>query len=217
MTTDKYLDVRNDYQQSELGDEFLSISPFDLFAKWMEEAAKSNIYEPAAMTLATVDAKQQPHARMVLLKAFDKSGMVFYSNYESAKGRELISSNRASLSFFWPDFERQIRIEGMVEKTSSTESDKYFASRPKESQISAYISRQSQLVKNREELEAMVEKAKLEFANKPVPRPTNWGGYRVKPQKFEFWQGRPSRLHDRLQFILHPTDPNQWNASRLFP
>lgn len=215
--SNKYLDARNDYQQNELGDEFLTFSPFDLFGKWLEEASAANIYEPAAMTLATVDSSQQTHARVVLLKSFDQNGMVFFSNYESAKGREIIASNRVSLSFFWPSLERQIRIEGLVEKTSSAESDKYFASRPKESQIGACISRQSQTIASREELDNLVNNALLEFADKPVPRPANWGGYRVKPQRFEFWQGRPSRLHDRLQFVQHATNPNKWLASRLFP
>lgn len=215
--SNKYLDARNDYQQNELGDEFLTFSPFDLFGKWLEEASAANIYEPAAMTLATVDSSQQTHARVVLLKSFDQNGMVFFSNYESAKGREIIASNRVSLSFFWPSLERQIRIEGLVEKTSSAESDEYFASRPKESQIGACISRQSQTIASREELDNLVNNALLEFADKPVPRPANWGGYRVKPQRFEFWQGRPSRLHDRLQFVQHATNPNKWLASRLFP
>lgn len=215
--SNKYLDARNDYQQNELGDEFLTLSPFDLFGKWLEEASAANIYEPAAMTLATVDSSQQTHARVVLLKSFDQNGMVFFSNYESAKGREIVASNRVSLSFFWPSLERQIRIEGLVEKTSSAESDEYFASRPKESQIGACISRQSQTIASREELDNLVNNALLEFADKPVPRPANWGGYRVKPQRFEFWQGRPSRLHDRLQFVQHATNPNKWLASRLFP
>lgn len=215
--SNKYLDARNDYQQNELGDEFLTFSPFDLFGKWLEEASAANIYEPAAMTLATVDSSQQTHARVVLLKSFDQNGMVFFSNYESAKGREIVASNRVSLSFFWPSLERQIRIEGLVEKTSSAESDEYFASRPKESQIGACISRQSQTIASREELDNLVNNALLEFADKPVPRPANWGGYRVKPQRFEFWQGRPSRLHDRLQFVQHATNPNKWLASRLFP
>lgn len=217
MPNRDYHDHRLNYETGELGDQFLTSNPFELFQQWMDDAFSQQVDEPTAMTLATVDASQQPHSRIVLLKAFDRNGFVFYTHYESAKGRELITSKRASISFFWPKLERQIRIEGLVEKLSPDASDRYFQSRPVDSQISAYISKQSQAVASRAELEQRMEDAKQEFAGKTIPRPNNWGGYCLTPKRFEFWQGRPNRLHDRLAFTIHPTDPQAWSSSRLSP
>lgn len=217
MPNRDYHDHRLNYQMGELSDEFLKHNPYELFQQWMDEAFENKVSEPTAMTLATVDATQQPHARIVLLKAFDRDGFVFYTHYESAKGRELITSKRAALNFFWPQLERQIRIEGLVEKIKPEDSDRYFHSRPIDSQLSAYISRQSQTVENRQVLEQRLEKAKAEFSGKTVPRPETWGGYRLIAKRFEFWQGRPNRLHDRLQFSIHPTDPQAWSSVRLSP
>jgi pyridoxamine 5'-phosphate oxidase len=217
MPNRDYHNERKNYQLGELTDAFLSANPFQLFQQWMDEAFAAGVDEPTAMTLATVDALQQPHARIVLLKAFNEQGFIFYSHYESAKGRELVTSKRTALTFFWPKLERQIRIEGLADKLTAEESDQYFQSRPIDSQLSAYISRQSQVVESRAQLEERIEQAKKEFTDKPIPRPHNWGGYRVVPKRFEFWQGRPNRLHDRLQFTTHPTDPQAWSSARLSP
>jgi pyridoxamine 5'-phosphate oxidase len=217
MPNRDYHNQRQNYELGVLSDDFLDANPLELFQQWMDDAFEKKVIEPTAMTLATVDATQQPHARIVLLKAFDKEGFVFYTHYESAKGRELITSKRAALSFFWPELERQVRIEGLVEKISPEASDRYFQSRPVDSQISAYISKQSQTVPNRETLEQRMAQAKKEFAGKPIPRPATWGGYRLIPKRFEFWQGRPNRLHDRIQFSIHPTDPQAWSSTRLSP
>lgn len=218
MPNRDYHDHRKNYQLGVLGDEFLNADPYELFQQWMDEAFAHQVLEPTAMTLSTVDSQQQPHSRIVLLKAFDKhQGFVFYTHYESAKGRELITSKRAALNFFWPQLERQIRLEGVVEKISAQASDQYFKSRPLDSQISAYISRQSQEVASRAELEQRIAEAQQAFSDKPVPRPHNWGGYSFTPKRFEFWQGRPNRLHDRIQFQPHFTDPQSWSSSRLSP
>lgn len=208
---------RKNYQLGELNDRFKDVNPFELFQQWMDDAFENNVPEPTAMTLATVDASQQPHARIVLLKAFDRDGFIFYTHYESAKGRELITSKRAAATFFWPELERQIRIEGIVEKINPNDSDRYFQSRPIDSQLSAYISKQSQIVDSREALEQRMIDAKKELAGKPIPRPDTWGGYRLVAKRFEFWQGRPNRLHDRLQFSVHTTDPQAWSCVRLSP
>lgn len=217
MPNRDYHDHRQSYELGELSDQFLNANPLELFQNWMDDAFEKQVAEPTAMTLATVDAAQQPHARIVLLKAFDAEGFVFYTHYESAKGRELITSKRAALNFFWPELERQVRIEGLVEKIAPADSDRYFQSRPIDSQLSAYISKQSQTVDNRATLEQRMQEAQQQFAGKPIPRPTSWGGYRLTPKRFEFWQGRPNRLHDRIQFSIHPTDPQAWSSARLCP
>lgn len=208
---------RKNYQLGELNDSFKDVNPFQLFQQWMDDAFENKVPEPTAMTLATVDASQQPHARIVLLKAFDRDGFIFYTHYESAKGRELITSKRAAVTFFWPELERQIRIEGIVEKINPNDSDRYFQSRPIDSQLSAFISKQSQIVDTRETLEQRMADAKKELAGKTIPRPDTWGGYRLIAKRFEFWQGRPNRLHDRLQFSVHTTDPQAWSCVRLSP
>lgn len=217
MPNRDYHDKRQSYELGELTDDYLLSQPLELFQQWMDDAFEKNIAEPAAMTLATVDEAQQPHARVVLLKAFDKAGFIFYTHYESAKGRDLMASNHAALSFFWPQLERQIRIEGLVERISAEASDRYFHSRPLDSQLSAYISRQSQTVSCRQELNERMEHAKKEFAGKLIPRPKSWGGYCLQPTRFEFWQGRPNRLHDRIQFSIQPTDNQAWLSARLSP
>jgi pyridoxamine-phosphate oxidase len=217
MPNRDYHDHRKNYQLGELNDQYLEANPFTLFQQWMDDAFEQGVLEPTAMTLSTVDAAQQPHARIVLLKAFSSEGFLFYTHYESAKGRELITSKRAALTFFWPALERQIRLEGIVEKLSSDESDRYFQSRPRDSQISAYISKQSQTVDTRAQLEQRMQEAQQRFADQAIPRPENWGGYRFIPKRFEFWQGRPNRLHDRIQFTTHPTDPQAWSSTRLSP
>ncbi len=205
-------DLRQTYAKHELLESQAAASPFDQFAAWFDEALAAEVPEPNAMTLATADTAGRPSARIVLVKGADERGFVFYTNYESRKGLELAENQRASLLFFWQPLERQIRIEGHVEKVSDDESDAYYKSRPLGSRIGAWASRQSQPV-TREALEAATREAEQRFGETP-PRPQHWGGYRVVPDRFEFWQGRPSRLHDRLVYELNA---KQWRLSRISP
>ncbi|MFC4273764.1 pyridoxamine 5'-phosphate oxidase [Achromobacter aloeverae] len=205
-------DLRQTYDKNELLESQAAASPFDQFAAWFDEALAAEVPEPNAMTLATVDAAGQPSARIVLVKGADERGFVFYTNYESRKGHDLAVNPRASLLFFWQPLERQIRIEGHIEKVSPEESDAYYKSRPLGSRIGAWASHQSQPV-TREALEASTREFEQRYGENP-PRPPHWGGYRVVPSRFEFWQGRPSRLHDRLVYEL---DARQWRLSRISP
>jgi len=195
----------------ELTEADASKDPIDQFTRWWQEAADSAIDEVNAMTLATASADGFPSARIVLLKAFSAEGFVFFTNYESFKGRQLADNPKACLVFFWKELERQVRITGLVEKVSEMESDEYFLSRPTESRIGAAISPQSRVITNREWLQEKFEKAKTEL----VKRPGHWGGYRVRPVLIEFWQGRPGRLHDRLQYSLN--EDGTWTIERLAP
>lgn len=184
---------------------------------------KKKVDEPTAMTLSTVDNNLQPHSRIVLLKAFNEEGFIFYTHYASDKGKQIESSPRAALNFFWPQLERQVRVEGIVEKMSAQASDTYFQSRPLDSQLSAYISQQSQEVTSRDELEQRMAQAKIDYQGKPVPRPEHWGGYCLTADYIEFWQGRPNRLHDRLSFKKDPANTQTlpgrqaWLSARLCP
>ncbi|WP_233233647.1 pyridoxamine 5'-phosphate oxidase [Bordetella sp. LUAb4] len=205
-------DLRQIYDKNELLESHAAASPFDQFATWFDEALAAEVPEPNAMTLATVDTTGQPSARIVLVKGADERGFVFYTNYESRKGHDLADNQRASLLFFWQPLERQIRIEGHVEKVSAEESDAYYKSRPLGSRIGAWASHQSQPV-TREALEATTREFEQRYGETP-PRPPHWGGYRVVPARFEFWQGRPSRLHDRLVYELNA---KQWLLSRISP
>ncbi|ALM87076.1 pyridoxamine 5'-phosphate oxidase [Bordetella sp. N] len=205
-------DLRQTYDKNELLESLAAPSPFDQFATWFDEALAAEVPEPNAMTLATANTACQPSARIVLVKGADERGFVFYTNYESRKGHELAENQRASLLFFWQPLERQIRIEGHVEKVSDEESDAYYKSRPLGSRIGAWASHQSQPV-TREALEATTREFEQRYGETP-PRPPHWGGYRVVPARFEFWQGRPSRLHDRLVYEL---DAKQWRLSRISP
>jgi len=208
-------DMRRDYASRALNEEDAGADPIRQFHVWFDEALKSQLTDANAMTLATASATGEPSARIVLLKGADESGFVFYTNYDSAKGRDLAANPRASLLFFWPELERQVRITGSVAKTTMAESDAYFHSRPVDSQISAAISQQSRVVRDRSELEARYAAAREKYQGAIVALPSNWGGYRVSPDRVEFWQGRKSRLHDRLVYTKQPG--GSWSRARLEP
>jgi len=190
-------------------------NPFRQFDKWWQEAIHCNLEEVNAMTLATATADGMPDARIVLLKGFDEKGFTFFTNYNSAKGVELLENPRASLVFFWKELERQIRISGLISLTSEKVSDDYFNSRPEGSRIGAWASPQSEAIESREWLEQNEKKFQEEWAGRKITRPPHWGGYLVKPVRMEFWQGRPSRLHDRLLYTLQPN--GSWKIERLAP
>lgn len=208
-------DIRRDYSLKTLSETEVAENPFLQFADWWQQAIESEIDEVNAMTLATASLEGVPSARIVLLKGYDEKGYVFYTNYESAKGQELAENPRASLLFFWKELERQVRITGLVEKVSATESDEYFLSRPTGSQIGAWASPQSHVIENRSWLEDRVKELETKFSTESLTRPAHWGGYRVKPVIIEFWQGRKSRLHDRIQYTLQ--ENNSWKIERLAP
>ncbi len=208
-------DIRRDYSLKTLNETEVSDDPFQQFSDWWQQAIESKIDEVNAMTLATASLEGVPSARIVLLKGYDKSGFVFYTNYESAKGQELAENPRASLLFFWKELERQVRITGLVEKVSAAENDEYFLSRPTGSQIGAWASPQSHVIENRNWLENKVKELEAKFSSEQLTRPAHWGGYRVKPVIVEFWQGRSSRLHDRIQYTLQ--ENNSWKIERLAP
>ncbi len=205
--------LRKDYMREALDEAHADEDPFRQFSRWWDEALASKLPEPNAMTLATADAQARPSARVVLLKGFDHAGFVFYTNYESRKGQELAANPRAALLFFWPELERQVRIEGTVARVAEAESDAYFASRPLASRIGAWASPQSRPIPSKAWLMAQAAEAGLRHGLHPK-RPPHWGGYRVAPEVFEFWQGRPSRLHDRLQYTR---TPQGWARVRLSP
>lgn len=207
-------DIRKDYRQHSLDEADIAADPFAQFERWWNEALASEIDEVNAMTLATASKEGIPSARIVLLKGYDERGFVFFSNYESTKGKELQQNPHAALVFFWKELERQVRIEGRVEKVSEAESDEYFHSRPEGSRIGAWSSPQSAIIANRKIIETNVTQYTKRFENQDIPRPAHWGGYRVMPASFEFWQGRSSRLHDRFRYT--PVNGN-WKAERLAP
>ena len=205
-------DLRKKYEKDVLLESSLAPTPLEQFSKWFNEALQADVPEPNAMTLATVGANGRPSARIVLLKGLDERGPVFFTNYTSRKGQDLATHPHASLLFFWQPMERQVRLEGLIEKISAAESDAYYNSRPLGSRIGAWVSPQSQPI-SREELEQRNNALSKSLGTEP-PRPEYWGGYRLKPDYVEFWQGRPSRLHDRLVYTL---TAGQWTQSRLAP
>ena len=189
-------------------------NPIVQFDLWMKEALNADIPEPHAMNVSTVSKEGKPSSRIVLLRNFSENGFVFYTNYNSKKGNDISENNCAAINFFWPQLERQIRIEGKLQKVDSKISDEYFASRPHDSQLGAWASNQSEVLKNRQELEEKFAALEEKFAGKNVPRPEHWGGYCLVPDSIEFWQGRPSRIHDRIKFT---TVNNEWKIERLSP
>lgn len=214
VTRETLENLRQDYRAAELNDNDINKSPFKQFEKWFAEAMTAEIFEPNAMTLATADKTGKPNARIVLLKGFDENGFSFYTNYLSQKGKELKKNPQGCLVFFWGELERQVRIEGKIEKLSKEASEKYFHSRPVGSQIGAIVSPQSQIITNRNILEVKVEELTKQYEGKTIPKPAHWGGYIVKPTAIEFWQGRTSRLHDRIKYDLIN---GKWQSSRLAP
>lgn len=207
-------DLRREYLGQPLVEDEAGHDPFALFDRWLT-AARGAETDPTAMALATATRDGRPSVRTVLLKGYGPDGFVFYTNYTSRKAGEMAANNRVSLLFFWSGPERQVRLDGTVDKVSAAESDAYFASRPLESRLGVYASRQSEVVESRPALDARFEAAARRFPDGQVPRPEWWGGYRVVPDEFEFWQGRVGRLHDRLRYVLQPG--GQWRRDRLAP
>lgn len=208
-------DIRKDYRLQSLLEKDVDPNAMKQFDTWWQEAIHSAIDEVNAMTLATASADGVPSARIVLLKGYDEKGFVFFTNYESFKAKDLAENPRACLVFFWKELERQVRITGLVEKVSAEESDLYFNSRPQGSRIGAWVSPQSQVIKNRDWLDERTKELTEKYTTEPLTRPPHWGGYRVKPICIEFWQGRASRLHDRIQYTLG--EDGKWNIERLAP
>lgn len=207
--------IRKVYSQKTLTEDSIDRDPVGQFAKWWEEATASGIDEVNAMTLATASADGMPSARIVLLKGFSEKGFVFFTNYNSFKGQQLQENPKACLVFFWKELERQVRITGIVQKTTEQESDEYFHSRPPASQLGAWASPQSSVIENREWLERRYDELEKENSGAGISRPGHWGGFIVKPVIIEFWQGRPSRLHDRIEYSLQ--ENGEWKVTRLAP
>ena len=208
--------LRQDYKQRSFDESDAHANPFTQFAQWFDEALRSELPEPNAMSLATVSADGQPSARIVLLKGVDPSGFVFYTNYDSHKAKEAEAQGKVALCFVWLELERQVRIEGTVERVSHAESVAYFQSRPKSSQIGAWASPQSEVLPSRQWLEERQKELEAQYAHVDVlPMPEHWGGYRVLPKSIEFWQGRRSRLHDRIRYTLQAD--HSWKIERLAP
>lgn len=212
--SERVRNLRIDYQKGALDEASVLGDPIAQFQSWMDAAIAAEVPEANAMTLSTVNAEGHPSARIVLLRGLDERGFVFFTNYESRKGQDLAANNHAALTFFWPDLERQIRIAGTVDKVSAEESDAYYNGRPRGSRLGAWASPQSQVIENREFLELRLEQEGKRFGEQEVVRPPHWGGYRLNPVSVEFWQGRPSRLHDRIQYVRAEAG---WKVQRLAP
>ena len=214
LTIETLQNLRQDYRSASLTEQDVNKDPIAQFGVWFTDAMTAKIFEPNIMTLATADKTGKPSARIVLLKGFNDEGFTFYTNYDSHKGKELAENPQAALVFYWAELERQVRIEGTVTKIDGEVSDRYFHSRPLGSQISAVASPQSSVIDNRNLLEVKVNELTAQFQNREIPRPENWGGYLVKPTLIEFWQGRSSRLHDRINYQWAD---GHWLINRLAP
>jgi len=214
LTNKNIQNLRQEYRAAELAESDVDKNPFTQFGKWFKEALDALLYEPNVMTLATADLTGKPSARILLLKGFDENGFVFFTNYSSKKGKEMEENPQASMVFFWPELERQVRIDGLITKVAEQVSEDYFHSRPKGSQIGAAASPQSTIIPNRELLQNRVNELTATYTDQEVPKPAHWGGYLLEPTHIEFWQGRPSRLHDRITY----TNVNgAWAINRLAP
>ncbi|HKX84519.1 MAG TPA: pyridoxamine 5'-phosphate oxidase [Pyrinomonadaceae bacterium] len=214
MDRQELADLRREYSREVLDETSVDADPFVQFGKWMNEAIASEMLDATAMVLSTVDAEHRPSSRVVLLKGFDERGFRFFTNYESRKGRELDANPNATVHFFWPELERQINIRGRVERATREEAEEYFRTRPVESRLGAWASNQSERLSSRAELEQKMKEVRAKYLGDDIPLPPFWGGFRVIPDRFEFWQGRPSRLHDRICYSL---DSRKWKISRLSP
>jgi pyridoxamine 5'-phosphate oxidase len=206
--------LRREYARARLDEASVNADPLEEFARWFDEAIKAQVPEPNAMTLATATGDGVPSARAVLLKGFDQRGFVFFTDYRSRKGAELEANPRAALVFYWGELERQVRITGNVERTSVQESEAYFRTRPLGSRLGAWVSHQSRVIASRAQLESGLREVKERFSPGEVPLPPHWGGYRVRPEEIEFWQGRENRLHDRIRYFR---DGERWRVERLSP
>jgi pyridoxamine 5'-phosphate oxidase len=213
--TKNIADIRRDYSHKKLSEKDVNENPIAQFGNWWEESVHSKIDEVNAMTLATASQDGLPSARIVLMKGFNEKGFVFFTNYESYKGRQLAENPKACLVVFWKELERQVRITGLVEKISAEESDEYFNSRPEASRIGAWASPQSRVIENRHWIDEKFNELVNKMEGTDIKRPPHWGGYLVKPVEIEFWQGRPSRLHDRIQYSLD--ENGSWKIERLAP
>lgn len=209
--------IRNDFAKESLSEGDVKANPIEQYANWFEQAVGAQVLDPKAVVLSTVDADGRPASRVVYIRGLEEDGFLFYTNYNSEKGQDIALNPHVSINIFWPELERQIRIEGKAEKVEESVSDAYFNARPRNSQIGAWASAQSEQINSREELENLVKFYKEKFKEcEQVPRPPHWGGYKVTPMYFEFWQGRPSRLHDRLVYEKEETG-KEWKMKRLAP
>lgn len=215
MNQQEIQNLRQDYSAATLSENDTKGDPINQFEQWFNEALAAKLHEPNAMTLATATANGKPSARIVLLKGFNQHGFMFYTNYLSRKGKEITKNPQGAITFFWAELERQVRIEGTIEKLSKEDSERYFHTRPKGSQIGAVVSPQSQEIEGRDELEKKWSELEAEYEGKEVPKPSFWGGYILNPQLVEFWQGRSSRLHDRI--LYKKVDKKSWKKVRLAP
>lgn len=207
-------ELRRDYLRARLDETSVASDPLVEFARWFEEAVKAEARDPNAMTLATASPDGVPSARIVLLKGFDERGFVFFTDYRSRKGTELAANPRAALVFYWPELERQVRITGITSETGRQESEAYFRTRPRGSRISAWISHQSQVIASRQQLESQIPEVERRYPGDDVPLPPYWGGFRLRPESIEFWQGRTNRLHDRIRYLR---EGERWRIERLSP